>query len=292
MAGGGEVALIVLSQMLPEFGVTLIQMINRRASVRIRLSRGQAMLQTGDELLGEYPESERVTANGFRHRTPDASPPPTIRSAGADALRCNELRGMAVAPSAGMPIAEPVDLSVHNGEMVVLTGPVGSGKTFVLEVLAGLRPVPDDVLWWNGEAVRHPFRFLRPPLVAFVPQVPALVSGTLRDNVTLDYDRDALAALRLAQFDLCAEVPDGLESIIGHRGMRLSGGQVQRVATARALAVDAELTIVDDLSSALDGSTEEALWRALRADGRTVIASSHSPVAMALADRVIRLRPL
>ena len=93
----------------------------------------------------------------------------------------------------------------------------------------------------------------------------------------------------LAHFDLELDAPGGIATVVGHRGLRLSGGQSQRLAAARAFAPRSAVTVVDDLSSALDVHTETALWHALRRDGRTVIAASHSPVALALADRIIRL---
>lgn len=77
--------------------------------------------------------------------------------------------------------------------------------------------------------------------------------------------------------------------MVGQRGMRLSGGQAQRLATARAVATESELLVLDDLSSALDPPTERAVWSALRAGGHTVIAASHQPAALAAADRVISL---
>lgn len=81
----------------------------------------------------------------------------------------------------------------------------------------------------------------------------------------------------------------GKEALVGHRGVRLSGGQVQRLALARALATDAELLLADDVSSALDATTEIELWTALRARGQTVIGATSKRAALARADRVVVL---
>lgn len=88
-----------------------------------------------------------------------------------------------------------------------------------------------------------------------------------------------------------AGFPEGLETVIGARGMRLSGGQVQRVAAARMFVTEPELLVFDDLSSALDVETEQALWERLFARGATCLAVSHRPEVLRRADQVIRLHP-
>jgi ABC-type multidrug transport system fused ATPase/permease subunit len=142
---------------------------------------------------------------------------------------------------------------------------------------------------WNGIDVVDPQVFLRPGQVAYVAQVPRVLSGTFGDNVRLDHPRtleDAIADARLS-----SDIADagGYEALVGHRGVRLSGGQVQRLAFARALATDAELVLADDVSSALDARTEVELWDALRTRGTTVIASTSKQAALRQADRVVVL---
>jgi ABC-type transport system involved in cytochrome bd biosynthesis fused ATPase/permease subunit len=183
---------------------------------------------------------------------------------------------------------EDVDLRVGAGELVLVVGQVGSGKSSLLSALAGLVDHSGRVLW-NGAEVRDPQVFLRPSQVAYVAQVPRVLSGTFADNVRLDHDRgltDAIADARLARD---VEGAGGLEAVVGHRGVRLSGGQVQRVALARALATEAELVLADDVSSALDARTEVELWEALRARGSTVLGSTSKRAALQRADRVVVL---
>ncbi len=183
---------------------------------------------------------------------------------------------------------ERVTLSVRAGESVLLLGPVGSGKSSLLAALAGLVHHIGHVRW-NGIDVEDPQVFLRPGQVAYVGQVPRVMSGTFADNVMLDHLRaldDAVADARLTS-DI-AEA-GGLDAVVGHRGVRLSGGQVQRLAFARALATEAELVLADDVSSALDAATEVELWDALRARGTTVIASTSKQSALRQADRVLVL---
>ncbi len=143
---------------------------------------------------------------------------------------------------------------------------------------------------WNGEPVADPQTFLRPGRVAHVAQVPRVLSGTFTDNVRLDHsDRVVMPALETARLIPDVEDAGGPDALVGHRGVRLSGGQVQRLALARALACDAELLLADDVSSALDSATEIELWAALRERGATVIGATSKRAALAQADRVVVL---
>ncbi|MGZ0145681.1 ATP-binding cassette domain-containing protein [Kribbella sp. WER1] len=183
---------------------------------------------------------------------------------------------------------EGVTLTVEAGELVLLVGQVGAGKSSLLSALAGLIDHRGQVRW-NGELVDEPQLFLRPGQVAHVAQVPRVLSGSFADNVRLGHARafeDPVAGARLD-----ADVADagGKDALVGHRGVRLSGGQVQRLALARALATDAELLLADDVSSALDAATEIELWKTLRERRTTVIGATSKRAALAQADRVVVL---
>jgi ATP-binding cassette subfamily B protein len=136
-----------------------------------------------------------------------------------------------------------------------------------------------------------------PPRCAYTPQVPRLFSDTLRANILLgqpDGPGRVAEALRLAvlEADLAA-MPNGLETAIGPRGVRLSGGQVQRTAAARMFAQQPDLLVIDDLSSALDVETEALLWGRLlgeRAEARTCLIVSHRRGALQRADRIVVLK--
>jgi len=145
-------------------------------------------------------------------------------------------------------------------------------------------------LRWNGELVTEPEVFLRPNQVGYVGQLPRVLSGTVADNIQLGHQVDAEKAVTTAQLshDLAA-AGGGLGLLIGHKGTRLSGGQLQRLALARALAPRTELLIADDVSSALDVTTELDLWRALRTNGVTVVGSTSKQAALAQADHVVVL---
>ncbi|AKU17821.1 ATP-binding cassette domain-containing protein [Luteipulveratus mongoliensis] len=214
---------------------------------------------------------------------PDAPPSPAVR------LHEIALRDVDVLHEDGTIGVNGVDLTVRRGELVLLLGQVGSGKSSLLRALAGLVHHTGS-LTWNGEPVTDAETFLRPGRVAYVAQVPRVFSGTFVDNVRLGHAERAfeqpVADARLA---VDVEAAGGAHAVVGQRGLRLSGGQVQRLALARALAADAELLLADDVSSALDAATELELWTALRARSATVIGATSKRAALAQADRVVVL---
>ncbi len=203
-------------------------------------------------------------------------------------LRVLELRGVTAVHDDGTIGVSGVDLVVARGELVLLAGRVGSGKSSLLGALAGLVD-HEGAIVWNGRDVDDPQVFLRPGQVAHVGQVPRVLSGTFTDNVALDHDRAVSSALEGARLLGDVDAAGGHGALVGHRGVRLSGGQVQRLALARALATEAELVLADDVSSALDARTELELWDALRERGTTVVGASSKRSALARADRVVVL---
>src|SRR4051812_18088885 len=203
-----------------------------------------------------------------------------------------------------------VDLTVRRGELVLVVGPVGAGKSSLLRALAGIVHHSGQ-LRWNGEPVESPEQFLRPNQVGYVGQLPRVLSGTIADNIVLGHRVDAGAAVTAAQLEhdlrvlttepvpapvggplpeVSERLPEGgLALLIGHKGTRLSGGQLQRLALARALAPNTEVLVADDVSSALDVVTELELWQVLRERGVTVIGSTSKRAALARADHVVVL---
>ncbi|GAA3545505.1 ATP-binding cassette domain-containing protein [Nocardioides daeguensis] len=199
-----------------------------------------------------------------------------------------ELAGYAAVHDDGTIGATGVDLAVERGELVLLVGQVGSGKSSLLSSVAGLID-HRGALRWNGQDVADPETFLRPSQVAHVAQVPRVLSGTFADNILLGHDRAIAQPVETARMAEDLADAGGPDAVIGHRGVRLSGGQVQRLALARALAADAELLLADDVSSALDAATEIELWAALRERHTTVIGATSKRAALAQADRVVVL---
>ncbi|MGL5864764.1 MAG: ATP-binding cassette domain-containing protein [Dermatophilaceae bacterium] len=203
-------------------------------------------------------------------------------------LRELRLTGVSAIHDDGTRGVERVDLTVRSGELVLLLGQVGSGKSSLLGALAGLLDHTGSVTW-NGVEVEDAQVFLRPGQVAHVAQVPRVLSGTFAENVALGHGRALDRAIRDARLHHDVDDAGGQDAIVGHRGVRLSGGQVQRLALARALAADTELLLADDVSSALDATTEIELWSALRCRGTTVIGATSKRAALVRADRVVVL---
>jgi ATP-binding cassette subfamily B protein len=196
-------------------------------------------------------------------------------------------------PASGRGI-EDVSFTLERGSVTVIGGRVGAGKTTLLHAVLGLLPATGQVRW-NGRVLDRPGTFLVPPRCAFAPQVPRLFSEPLRDNLLLGRPEDTAAvhrALRAAVLDEdVARFARGLDTLVGPRGVKLSGGQIQRAAAARMFLGQAELLVLDDLSSALDAATEAELWARLftRRDILTCLVVSHSPAARACADQVLTL---
>ncbi|HEY3081299.1 MAG TPA: ABC transporter ATP-binding protein [Chloroflexota bacterium] len=223
-----------------------------------------------------------------------------IRKAPSDRLERLDARGLthrhplADGSRSGRGI-EAVDLSLARGTLTVVTGRVGSGKTTLLRVLLGLLPADAGELFWNGRLVERPEAFMVPPRCAYTPQVPRLFGDTVLNNLLLGLPAtgaEVEAAVRAAALDEdIAGLERGLETVVGPRGVKLSGGQVQRTAAARMLVTSPELLVVDDLSSALDVETEQALWEhLLDRDETTCLAVSHRPAVLRQADQVVVMR--
>jgi ATP-binding cassette subfamily B protein len=176
-----------------------------------------------------------------------------------------------------------VSFQVRRGEFVVITGKIGSGKTTLLRALLGLVPAAGERRW-NGRPVPDPAAFFVPPRTAYTSQIPRLFSDTLAQNIALGrhLTRERLReAVDLAVLDPDLErLEQGLHTLVGARGVKLSGGQVQRSAAARMFATQAELLVFDDLSSALDVDTERLLWERLfaRREATCLVVSHRHPV--------------
>jgi len=212
---------------------------------------------------------------------------PTPDRARVEPLHELKLVGLSAIHDDGTVGVEDVDLTVRSGELVLLVGQIGSGKSSLLAALAGLVEHRGAILW-NGREIEDPERELRPGRIAHVAQMPRVLSGTFADNVRLDHDTRLIEpAIESARLGADVAEAGGAEALVGHRGVRLSGGQVQRLALARALACDAEVLLADDVSSALDAATEIELWSGLRQAGATVIGATSKAAALTQADLVV-----
>ncbi|MEH2290103.1 ABC transporter ATP-binding protein [Nostoc sp.] len=197
-------------------------------------------------------------------------------------------------PSTECGIAE-VSLTLKRGTLTVITGRIGSGKSTLLRVLLGLLPKQAGEIFWNNHQIEDPAAFFVPPRSAYTAQVPQLFSETLRNNILMGLPEDAVdleTAIYLAVMEKdIANLENGLDTLVGPRGTKLSGGQIQRSAAARMFVRESELLIFDDLSSALDVETERTLWqRLLETENFTCLAVSHRQIALHQADQIIVLK--
>lgn len=188
-----------------------------------------------------------------------------------------------------------VNLQLRKGAFTVITGRNGSGKTTLLRVLLGLLPKEAGEIRWNGQIIADPGAFFIPPHAAYTAQIPRLFSDTLRDNILLGLladDNQVKQALRSAVMeDDVKRLEAGLDTRVGPKGVKLSGGQMQRTAAARMFVRQPELLVFDDLSSALDVETEQVLWDRIFADPEaTCLVVSHRRAALRQADQIIVLK--
>ncbi len=245
-------------------------------------------------LLPDAPPTALTAPTPLYLRGPLPAVPAPLRAA-SDRLVLLEARGLTYSyPRSGRGIAA-VDLRLPRGTLTVVTGRVGAGKTTLLRALLGLLPPEAGDIRWNGHVVDNAASFFVPPRAAYTAQAPRLFSETLKQNILLGLQDDpdvVAAAIRSAvlEHDVAA-LEAGLETAVGSRGVKLSGGQVQRAAAARMLVRGAELLVIDDLSSALDVETERVLWERLFAGGNvTCLAVSHRRAALRRADHIVVLK--
>jgi ATP-binding cassette subfamily B protein len=220
---------------------------------------------------------------------PDAAPLPPGRGR-------VELRDVTFAYDGGEPVLRNVDLEVEAGRTVAVVGPTGSGKTTLVMLIPRLYDVDAGAVLVDGVDVRDvdPGSLRRE--VAVVSDDAFLFSATLGENIAYaraDASEDEIlaAAARAGLAELIDSLPDGLDTLIGERGLTLSGGQRQRVAIARALLAEPRILILDDATSSVDATTESQIKQALGdvMEGRTTFVIAHRLSTIALADEVVVL---
>jgi ABC-type multidrug transport system fused ATPase/permease subunit len=244
-------------------------------------------------LQGAPPET--LVEHGPVYMYGDLPQVPYTAKTGADRLEMLSVSRLTYRyPDSGRGI-EGVDLHLERGSFTVVTGRIGSGKTTLLKALLGLLPRDAGDIKWNGDLVEDPASFFVPPRSAYTAQVPLLFSESLRDNILMGLMEDRVDlsdAVRLAVMEQdLEELEDGLGTVIGTKGVKISGGQRQRTAAARMFVRDPELLVFDDLSSALDVETEQALWeRVFERRDATCLVVSHRRPAFRRADHIVVLK--
>lgn len=213
-----------------------------------------------------------------------------------------EIRGLHFSYSGEEPAAEgtyalrDVNLKIPRGSRVALVGPVGSGKSTLVNLLARVYPVPRGTISIGGTDLNDiPVGRLRRS-IGYVPQEAFLFSRSLRDNIALGRpgatDEEVTRAVGLSHLDADLDLfPEGLETVVGERGFTLSGGQRQRTTLARAAVGEPRILILDDSLSSIDADTERAILEELEEQfgGRTRILISHRLTTVLAVDRIFVL---
>ncbi len=188
-------------------------------------------------------------------------------------------------------ILRNIHLRVEAGEAVGIVGVSGGGKSTLLKLISGLYDVPSGEIRVAGESASQGRR----RNVSMVMQSASLFPSSIRDNITCGHDmpeETIAAACEAAQLTgWLGTLPDGLNTFVGERGGKVSGGQAQRIAVARAVAKGAPVLLLDEPTSALDDETGAGLLAALERlrVGKTILHVSHRPETLAYCDRVLRL---
>ncbi|MDO4791506.1 MAG: ABC transporter ATP-binding protein [Buchananella hordeovulneris] len=224
--------------------------------------------------------------------SPTAAVPATVAAPGRI-----EVDDVAFAWEENVPVLAAASLAVEAGENVVLTGESGAGKSTLSALLQGQRRPERGAIRLEGHDLRAvPLDWARSRL-AVVEQTTYLFSGTLRENLAIANpqasDEEMLTALRTARLgELLERLPAGLDTVVGERGLALSGGEAQRLAVARALLKDAPILLLDEPTAHVDLASEADLLAALAevSAGRTTLTISHRAATIAAAGRVVELK--
>ena len=194
-------------------------------------------------------------------------------------------------------ILKGVSLAVGAGETLALVGPTGSGKSTIGRLLFRFYDVSGGAIRIDGQDIRDVTQDSLHAAIGVVPQDTVLFNDTIRYNIAYGREgatqHDIEEAARAAQIhDFIAGLPQGYDTQVGERGLKLSGGEKQRVGIARTLLKDPPILLLDEATSALDSETEAEIQEALRraAQGRTVITIAHRLSTIADADRIVVLQ--
>lgn len=181
-----------------------------------------------------------------------------------------------------VPVLKDLNLTVKKCEKIGIVGESGCGKSTLIKLISGLYKRESGVIKVSGE-------------MAVVMQSLSLFPLTIRENITCGHEiteEKIRLALKIAQLEeWISTLPDGLDTFVGYRGNQVSGGQVQRISIARAIAKDADILILDEATSALDSTTSEKLIQALSEwwKNKTVISIAHRPEALSFCNKIYRL---
>ncbi|HEY8466913.1 MAG TPA: ABC transporter ATP-binding protein [Solirubrobacterales bacterium] len=285
------------------FYIYLVMLTGPMRMLGMALGMAQRAVASGNRMFEILDREPRITSR------PDAPPLPDgpgavefrgvslaypVPELGARASAAALAGGNGAAPATGELALDGIDLRIEAGRTVALVGPTGSGKTSLVALLARLYDPTEGTVLIDGADLREVDLDSLRHEVAFVADDSFLFSATVAENIAYarpDATREEIErAAELAQARGFIEaLPDGYDTIVGDRGMTLSGGQRQRIAIARALLADPRILILDDATSSVDATTEDAIKRGLREvmQGRTTFVVAHRLSTISLADEIV-----
>jgi ATP-binding cassette subfamily B protein len=190
---------------------------------------------------------------------------------------------------------EDITFCLRKGGLTVITGRIGSGKSTLLRTMIGLLPPEKGSIHWNDKQVMEPDKFFIPPRSGYTPQLPRLFSDSIRDNILMgipEEEVDLKRVINLVAMDAdLSNMDKGLDTVVGPKGVRLSGGQIQRTAIARMLVRETEIFVCDDLSSALDAETEKLIWdQILEQYDSAFLVVTHNRQLLRRADHIVLMK--
>ncbi|MEM8501962.1 MAG: ATP-binding cassette domain-containing protein [Cyanobacteria bacterium P01_D01_bin.1] len=281
-----------LTAVMGVFAIASIRMIPASSQIMNSLGRMRAMSYALDMLYKDLKEIEAydlssMASNRGRARS---KPPQFKKSVALDKVTF-------FYPNTTEPAIEEISLTIRKGESIALVGKSGSGKTTLVDIILGLlRPTGGDILL-DGDSVYSDLRSWQ-DLLGYIPQSIFLTDETMAQNIAfgvptdqIDYERVTMAVKAAQLEELVDQLPEGLETMVGERGMRISGGQRQRVGIARAIYHGREILVLDEATSALDSETEKRVSDAINslAGDKTLIIIAHRLSTIENCDRVYKL---
>lgn len=207
-----------------------------------------------------------------------------------------EVQDVTCVSDSGKIILENISFNLKKGSITVVAGKTGSGKTMLLRTLLGLYPMSVGTVFYNGKEIFNLKLFFRPPIAGYTAQNPKFFSDSILNNIFINIERyqddtcKKIISLSSLEHDL-GDMENGCHTIIGKRGMKISGGQRKRIAIARMYATDAQLYVIDDVFNSIDIETfKELIDNILKQRDKTFIIVSNDKQLLNIADYVIYMK--
>lgn len=258
------------------------------------ISQLRAPLQNVSGILPQYYSALASAERLIELEKPEDEKPP-LEKESADRLKDNfeslEINGLCFGYGRETVI-ENCSFKIEKNKITAVTGESGSGKSTLFKLILGLYSPTAGSITVNGKI---PVDASVRGLFAYVPQGNMVLSGTVRDNITLcnpDVDEERLinAAKAAEIYDYISSLPDGFDTVLSERGAGLSEGQIQRISIARALLTEAPVLLLDEATSALDETTETRVLENIKAmSAKTVVFITHRNTSLKVCDRIIRV---